>query len=252
MTKKLASNKFTQLGLLIIFLVGCSPITSATPSTEAEDGGNQITDTAEATPAVEASVTPDFALTATSQATSMKEDLQELADQGIIQNSDGRYYRVQDLTAEWAKLGYYHWWPLDRKPTNFAIRADAKWEIASAAANYAKAGCGFVYHELGANELHFSFLSMDGFVRTIRMEKGIFTDMEAKSAGKFRYPADSANFLLIVEDKWITFLVNNVVIIHFKDDHLAGGGLSLAVASGTNNDFGTRCQFQNVELWEFD
>ena len=119
----------------------------------------------------------------------MKQDLQKLVDKNLLQSSDGKYYRVQDLTGEWAKLGYYHWWPLDRKPTNFAIRADVKWEIASTSANYSKAGCGFVFHEQGADNLHFSFLSMDGYVRNIRMEKKIFADLKANYAGKFNYPS---------------------------------------------------------------
>jgi len=252
MTKKPVLYKIALLSMLISILMACSPSANTTPSPQPDNSASRATETTEATPVLEASATPDKAMTATSQATSMKEDLQKLVDQEIIQNSDGKYYRVQDLTANWAKLGYYHWWPLDRKPTNFAIRADTQWEIASTAADYTKAGCGFIYHEQDPANLHLSYLSMDGYVRTIRMEKGIFTDMQGKSAGKFKYPADSAKLMLIVEDKWITFLVNDVVIVHFKDDHLAGGGLSMAVASGTNKDFGTRCEFKNVELWEFN
>jgi hypothetical protein len=237
---------------LICFLVACSPTANETPSVEPTSQVVPTSDTAMLTTIPEATATPEFALTVTHQAETMKQDLQKLVDKNLLQNADGKYYRVQDLTGEWAKLGYYHWWPLDRKPTDFAIRADVKWEIASTSANYSKAGCGFVYHEQGADNLHFSFLSMDGYVRNIRMEKKIFTDLKANYAGKFKYPGDSASIFLVVEDKWITFLVNDIVLIHFKEDHLSSGGLSLAVASGTNNDFGTRCEFQNVELWEFN
>jgi hypothetical protein len=252
MIKKPSLYKIALLFSFASFLAGCSSNTRSTPIVESGSSGNQNSNIVEASPTVVPSPTPNLALTATSQADTMKQDLQKLADQKIIQKVDGKYYRVQDLDAEWAKLGYYHWWPLERKPENFAIRANTNWEIASTAADYSKAGCGFIYHEKGPANLHFTFLTMDGYVRTIRMEKGLFTDMEAKSAGKFKYPADAARILLVVEDKWITFLVNDVVMVHFKDDHLAGGGLSMAVSSGTNNGFGTRCQFQNVELWEFN
>jgi len=182
----------------------------------------------------------------------MRVDMQKLADEDLIRNPNGKYYRVQDFSGEWAKLGYYHWWPLDRRPTNFAIRADVNWEIASTSANYGRAGCGFVFHENGPEDLHFTFLSMDGYVKTIRMEKKIFTEMKANFAGKYEYPADSAKIMLVVDDQWITFFVDGQEIIHFQDDRLNGGGLSLAVASGTNNGYGTRCQFHNVELWEFN
>jgi hypothetical protein len=252
MTIKKSPNKILLLVCLISFLTACSPAASATPVAEPTSSGIQTTKIAQATSTPELTATPEYALTVTHQAEAMKQDLQKLVDKNLLQSADGKYYRVQDLTGEWAKLGYYHWWPLDRNPTNFAIRADVKWEIASTSANYSKAGCGFIFHEQGADNLHFSFLSMDGYARNIRMEKKIFADLKANYAGKFSYPSDSANIFLVVEDQWITFLVNDIVMVHFKDDHLTSGGLSMAVASGTNNGFGTRCQFQNVELWELN
>ncbi|MEI8133351.1 MAG: hypothetical protein WCG34_13040 [Leptolinea sp.] len=243
---------FITLVSLITILTACSPLAKTTPTTEPTSSGLQITEPVEATPSMVPLVTPNYSLTATAQAESMKKDLQKLLDSGLIQAVDGKYYRVQDLTGEWAKLGYYSWWPLDRKPTNFAIRANVKWDIANPSSNLAKAGCGFVFHEQGPDNLHFSFLSLDGYVRNIRMEKRVFTDLQANYAGKIKLPSDSVELMLVVENKWITFLVDNKVVIHIEDSHLAGGGLSMAVASGTNTGFGTRCQFQNVELWEFN
>jgi hypothetical protein len=237
---------------IIVILAACSPAATLSPTVEPTSTGFQQTDTAEVTSQPQPTATPEFALTATNQAETMKQDLQKLVDKNLIENTNGKYYRVQNLTGEWAKLGYYHWWPLDRKPVNFAISSDVNWEIASPGANYSKAGCGFVFHEQGPDNLHFSYLSMDGVVRNIRMEKKVFTDLKGNNAGKFKLPADSAKIMLVVENQWITFLVNDVVVVHFKDDRLTGGGLSMAVASGTNRDFGTRCQFQNVELWEFN
>lgn len=252
MRKTLTFIKFITLVSLISILTACTQLGKTSPTIEPTSSRLQTTEPIETNLAPESSATPEFASTTTAQAESMKQDLQKLLDKDLIQDVNGKYYRVQDLTGEWAKLGYYYWWPLDRKPTNFAIRADVKWEIASSSSNLSKAGCGFVFHEQGPDNLHFSFLSLDGFVRNIRMEKRVFTDLEANYAGKFKFPADSAKLMLVVENQWITFLVNNIVVIHIQDSHLASGGLSMAVASGTNTGFGTRCQFQNVELWEFD
>lgn len=182
----------------------------------------------------------------------MQKDMEKLAYDRLVSSAAGKYYSVQDFTGEWAKLAYYHWWPLNRKPTNFAIRADVNWETAIPNANPSKAGCGFVFHENGPDNLHLSFLSMDGYVRNYRMEKRVISDLKANYAGKFDYPADSAKIMLVVDYQWITFFVDGKQILRFKDDHLNGGGLAFAVASGSNNSFGTRCTFQNVELWEFN
>ncbi len=245
-------HKFLLTFITGSLLAACSSMatviplsTTSTPLTVPVD-----TETAFVNPV--ATSTPAFSLTATSQVENMKRDMQKLADQKLVSSADGTYYRVQDFTGEWAKLSYYHWWPLDRKPTNFAIRANVTWDTAIPNANPSKAGCGFVFHESGADNLHFTFLSMEGIVQNYRMEKRVFTDLKANYAGKFKYPSDSAEMMLVVDYQWITFFVNNNQVIRFKDDHLNGGGLAFAVASGSNNDFGTRCTFQNVELWEFN
>ncbi len=182
----------------------------------------------------------------------MKKEVQVLAGQKLVSSSKGTYYRVQDFTGEWAKLSYYHWWPLNRKPTNFAIRADVSWESAVPMGNPSKSGCGFVFHENGASDLHVSFLSMDGYVRNYRTEKNVITNLKGNYAGKFNYPADKARIMLVVDYQWLTFYVNGKQVVRFQDDRLNGGGLAFAVASGSNNSFGTRCTFQNVDLWEFN
>jgi hypothetical protein len=182
----------------------------------------------------------------------MKKEVQSLAGQKLVSSSKGTYYRVQDFTGEWAKLSYYHWWPLNRKPENFAIRADINWESAKPLGNPSKSGCGFVFHENSISDLHLSFLSMDGYVRNYRTEKNVVSDLKGNYAGKFNYPADKAKIMLVVDYQWITVFVNGKQVVRFQDDRLDGGGLAFAVASGSNNGFGTRCTFQNVDLWEFN
>ncbi|HEX7556436.1 MAG TPA: hypothetical protein VF338_07410 [Leptolinea sp.] len=252
----MGTSKIQSSLLLIIMasslLAACSSTTTGTPTPSATTATISPAETQTAIINPTSTSTPAFSLTATSQVETMKQDMQKLADQKLVSNAEGNYFRVQDFTGEWAKLGYYHWWPLNRKPTNFSIRADVTWETAVPNANLSKAGCGFVFHEQGADNLHFSYLSMDGVVRNYRVEKKVFADLQAGTAGKFKYPSDSAKIMLVVDHQWIAFFVNNKMILRFKDNHLNGGGLSYAVASGTNNGFGTRCTFQNVELWEFN
>lgn len=252
------SRKFLIVLLAGSFLAACS--SSATIATQRSSSAAStipdetltVTETETATANPSKTITPDISITGTSPANSMKEDMQKLAEQKLVSSANGTYYRVQDFTGEWAKLSYYHWWSLNRKPTNFAIRADITWDSAIPNANPSKAGCGFVFHENGVDNQHFSFLSTDGYVRNYRVEKNVFADLKANYVGKFNYPSDSAKIMLVVDYQWITFFVDGKQIVRFQDDHLKGGGLAFAVASSSNNDFGTRCIFKNVELWEFN
>jgi len=251
--------------LLLILISGClltacstpTPLmttpAAGTPSPTAlteESAGNtpEVVGTQTATPEKKAATATPVDV----REEDMKKEMQSLAGQKLVSSSKGTYYRVQDFTGEWAKLSYYHWWPLNRKPTNFAIRADVNWESAMPMGNPSKSGCGFVFHENGAGNLHLSFLSMDGYARNYRTEKNVVSDLKGNYAGKFNYPADKARIMLVVDYQWITFFVNGKQVVRFQDDRLDGGGLAYAVASGSNNGFGTRCTFQNVDLWEFN
>lgn len=223
---------------------------TTTPSPETAEPTTKQTGTIEASPS--RTITPEVGLAATAQSNNMKADMQKLADEKLVSSSAGKYFRVQDFTGEWAKLSYFHWWPLNRKPSNFAIRADVAWDSAMPNSNPAKAGCGFVFHENGADNLHITLLNLDGYVRNYRFEKKVFTDLKGNYAGKFKIPADSAKIMLVVDYQWITVFVNGKQVVRFEDNHLKDGGLAFAVSSGSNNNFGTRCSFTNVELWEFD
>ena len=252
-------HRILPIFLVASLLSGCAT-SSATPQITETIISTTAVPTMEAAPvetltptsAPASTGTPELAITATSMSSAMKADMQKLADEKLVSSPYGKYYRVQDFIGEYAKLAYYRWWSLDRRPTNFAIRANIAWDSAMPNANPAKAGCGFVFHEAGADNLHFSLLTMDGYVRNYRVEKKVINDLKANYAGKFKIPADSAKILLVVDYQWITIFVNDKQIVRFQDDHLKGGGLGFGVASGSNNDFGTRCEFTNVELWEFN
>lgn len=222
---------------------------SITPSPETAE--TTSTQTVTSIPAT-STRTPEIGLSATAQSNSMKTDMQKLADDKLVSSAAGTFYRVQDFTGEWAKLSYFHWWPLDRRPSNFALRADVAWDTAMPNSNPSKAGCGFVFQENGMDNLHMTLLNLDGIVRNYRIEKKVFTNLKGNYAGKFKIPADSAKIMLVVDYQWITIFVNGKQVVRFEDNHLKDGGLAFAVASGSNNDFGTRCSFTNVELWEFN
>lgn len=260
MKKIFSSRKYLIIPLAFSLLASCStpaPVLT-TPSANTPSPAAQTTEPAGNTPEVIGTMTATPAKKVQTptpvdpREEDMKKEMQSLAGQKLVSSSKGTYYRVQDFTGEWAKLSYYHWWSLNRQPTNFAIRADINWESAMPLGNPAKSGCGFVFHENGPANLHLSFLSMDGNVRNYRTEKNVVSDLKGNYAGKFNFAADKAKIMLVVDYQWITVFVNGKQVVRFQDDRLDGGGLAFAAASGTNNGFGTRCTFQNVDLWEFN
>jgi hypothetical protein len=69
-----------------------------------------------------------------------------------------------------------------------------------------------------------------------------------KSAG-ITVPEGSAQIMLVVIEKKVYFYVNGEKIASANDAALKPGKLSLTLLSGTNKDFGTRCQMTDLDLW---
>jgi hypothetical protein len=71
---------------------------------------------------------------------------------------------------------------------------------------------------------------------------------------KFDNPADNpaeADFTLIVKDSYAYVLVNGEVVGEYtlSQSRSVHGQLGLTLLSGTNKDYGTRCEMTNLHAW---
>ncbi|MCI0553079.1 MAG: hypothetical protein L0287_19200 [Anaerolineae bacterium] len=70
----------------------------------------------------------------------------------------------------------------------------------------------------------------------------------------FNNPADQpaeADFTVIVKGTYVYVLVNGEVVGEYtlSKSRILEGDLGLSLLSGTNKDFGTRCEMTNVHAW---
>jgi hypothetical protein len=187
---------------------------------------------------------------ATAQSQSMFDRVQELYDQGYLGDTGGTYHRVPDFDESWAQLNWYQWWPTGFQPTNFVLRTDVTWESASETADWWNSGCGFVFRIEDENNHYFAYLALDGrfyFVRRVNDRPGI---LASPYVARPDLPIGKATIEMIAEGSWFTFFVDGAKVHSRQDTALPEGELALTLVSGTNKDFGTRCQMRNVELWE--
>jgi hypothetical protein len=130
------------------------------------------------------------------------------------------------------------------------MSAHFKWD--SALKNSDTAGCGF-YFGLQPNDDHYLVvLDRTEVYFRISYLGGTNTVKPTRVMGKvkFDYPAE-ADFTLIVKGLQAHVLVNGEVVSEYA--LLAGrpvdGELGLTVLSGTNKDYGTRCEMTDLRLW---
>lgn len=205
----------------------------------------------QATQASEGTAT-QMTASATAQARSMYERVQNLFTSGALSTLEGNYVLLPNFDASWAQIDYYDFLLTERTPADFALRADMAWESASATANLWNSGCGFVFRVNARGDHYLALLSSDGWYSLYLNLDGTLTRL-----GRSRYSEESApqrnvDVMVVVERDSITVFVDHVQIHRQQDPTLSAGLLGYALASGTNKGFGTRCRMTNVELWELD
>ena len=220
----------------------------ATADASATDVVLHATGTAAANAKQSASATAD-ALQATMVASDLYGLVQAIKEQGFIKSSEGTYYKLWDFDKSWAQINWYQWWDTSYSPTNFVIRTNAAWESAYTKADLFNSGCGFVFHAKDVDNHYMIFLAMDGYAYLIRYKNGVYSDLNKGYYGKLAIPADEAKLMLAVENGRITFFVNDKKVLRWFDNTIPTGILAYTLNSGTNKDWGTRCQMTNTELW---
>jgi hypothetical protein len=205
-----------------------------------------------APPAGAAAPTPagaEAAAQATQQAQDMLAVVERLADDGVLTGTAGAYYSLPDFDQSEAQLDYYFPYPTGRSAADFVVRADAAWESASTTANWWNSGCGFIFRINGRGDHYAVYLGLDGQAYLFKSINNIFTNMGSSYYGKVDVPAGEAALMLAAQGATITFFVNGEQVHQRTDASLRSGLLAYTLVSGTNKDFGTRCQMTDVELW---
>jgi hypothetical protein len=201
-----------------------------------------------ATSAAENTATEEATLFATAQAASMYDQVSDLAAQGYISRIEGTYHTIKDFNETWAQIDWCQYWYPGYSPKDFVLRADASMD---SAANYADShsGCAIVFREDGAENNYMLGVNMYGYVFLRRVYNGNLSDLGGESYGIQSVRTEELQFMLAVEGDMITAFVDGEHVLTRRDSVLTSGNLALSLFSGTNQDFGAKCQLTNIELW---
>jgi len=242
--------------LLILVSLACAtsqptPAFTNTPGlTATETAVPTATKTARPSPTPRPTQTPNLA--ATERAVELNAEVQEYFDRGYVITTEGRFTELDNYSDEYAYLGAYKPPLVIDSAGDFFLSAHFRWS--SALENSDAAGCGFIFG-LQPNFDHYAvFLDRTKVEFRIRnLELGYSTRVKpTRATGRvnFAYPAE-ADFTLILKGANAFVLVNGEVIGEYTllQGRSVRGDLGLTVLSGTNKDYGTRCEMTNLHLW---
>ena len=212
------------------------------------------TNTPRPSPTPRPTKTPNLA--ATQRYEEFNAETQKYFDLNYIDTTEGRIREFDDFGYDWAQLGWYNWVPLGETVTDFYISAHFKWS--SAYRNADLSGCGILF-AIQDNGDHYAvfldrneilFLNADtatSYSRPVGLTRGT-------KRVKFDNPADNpveADFTVIVNGTYTYILVNGEVVGEYTlaQSKILRGDIGLSLLSGTNKDYGTRCEMTNIRLF---
>ena len=212
------------------------------------------TNTPRPSPTPRPTKTPNLA--ATQKYEEFNEETQKYFDSGYLNTIDGKAREIDDFSLEWAQLGWYNWLPLRQTASDFYISAHLKWS--SAYRNADTSGCGVLFAIQGNGDHYAVFLdrskilflnadSATSYSRPVGLTRG-------SGRVKFDNPADNpveADLTVIVNDIHAYVLVDGELIGEYTlaKSKTLKGDIGLSLLSGTNKDYGTRCDMSNIHVW---
>ena len=206
------------------------------------------TDTPRPSPTPRPTKTPNLA--ATERMDGFNAEAQSYFDKGYLTTANGTIKEYEDFKTEWAQLNWFRWWPLGQKAGDFFISAHFKWS--SAFKNADTSGCGFIF-DLTEDSLYYAvFLDRTGVHFLTKTANGVRRLGKTRGIGtvKFDNPAE-ADFTVIAKGAYAFVLVDGELIGEYtlSQSKPLHGDIALTVLSGTNKDYGTRCEMNNIHIW---
>ena len=191
--------------------------------------------------------------TKTPNATQLRKDatvalVAQLFEDGLVPTTDGRYVLLDDFDESWAQLQWFRWFETGESPANFVLRTDMTWDSASDSATLWSTACGFVFR--GTDDGYYVvFVAMNGYVNIQRRSSASPISLGQGYFGKPGFPSGGAEFMMIVSGQSFTVFIDKEQVFSTRDHAFTEGELAYTVLSGTNKDYGTRCQMTDTDLW---
>jgi hypothetical protein len=195
--------------------------------------------------------TAEYLASSTNQANTIQRSVQNLIVKGILTSNQGTFAALPDFDQSLAVSNTSKTFPSEYAPNNFVIRADTFWNAATNVTNWYASGCGFTFHMTNNNEDYYAVtLMLDGHVELLSYTKGVMSVVTRPLYGLLSTPSGGAQVMLVVNNGWITYYINEKQVLRIQANAHPIGQLGTAVFSGTNQGYGVRCQMENIEIWQ--
>jgi hypothetical protein len=244
MRKYFYATPWFVIVLLAVNSLACSSIQkiiqeSPTPTPTAT---STLTPTSTPKPTFTPTSTATPNLAATQQYETFLSLVQKYYDAKYIPSVEGTYQHLDDYSDSYAKVDNYRWATVGSEVRNFIIKSHVTMSTANKLSP--KTGCGFVFRTLG-DFVNVVFIRQDGTAHYGTNDQTFF----ARDYRNISNP-EEFDLVLIANENNIRFYIDEKEVLVYKTFlETYVGDLGFAIVSGSDDDYGSRCDFTNTELW---
>ena len=238
-------------GVILIFAsLACSVFQPATPTAVPTDTPIPAT----ATNMLEPTSTPRPTATPNVATTQRYDDVfsqvQKFADDGLISSTNGEYIELDDFKETFSQLGWYQSYPTKLVLEAFVFVGHLKWQTAAQTSDVS--GCGLLFAQQEDTSDYAVFLDKSRIYFSSSTPRYYSELGKTRGSGRLNLgnPAE-ADLTLLVYKNYAYVYVDNKMIGEYtlsKDKPLKGI-FGYGIISGTNRDYGTRCEVTNARVW---
>lgn len=176
-----------------------------------------------------------------------------LYEAGHITTKEGYHQELNTWQYSWAQMNWYTIFPtmVDSQATDFVLVMDLSWASAGKYNELDVTGCGFAFR---ADEEYGSYcaylLTLDGYLSFLSKTPKKFAVLSKAYWGKLDYAEGSTTIIQVAQGN--TFQVFNTDLERIDLRYgraLAEGSIAYILSSGSNEGFGTRCEYTDIDLW---
>jgi hypothetical protein len=198
------------------------------------------------------SATPDEA--ATQAYEDFYAQVKEYNDKGYFSSLEGSQTLLDDFSESWPQIGWYQWWPTELVVTNFVYSGHFKWSVASQTPEVSGCGIAFAIQDDGSNYTFFLDKSRILGLQYIGGSNNTKAIGKTRGSGRVNITKPyEADFSMVLNDNHVYVYVDKAFIGEYtlSVDSNMDGKFGYTLLSGTNKDYGTKCEITNGRLWVF-
>lgn len=257
MNQKLSAFFFVSIVLMFAVSACGGSAPAATPTVQPTDmPAPTATNTSVPTATPRPTATPNLA--ATQEVQDGMERIQGYVDLGYFSSAEGRFFTLNNSTTEMAKINYLSAdiAGYEDPVKNFAVWANIKWSNAGTVNPPEYSGCGFLYrYDESSGNYYSVMITKESILMTYCVSSLHACGRVGKTrgTGKVSYgnPAEAKLEMAVNENHAYVLVDGNFIGEYtlFTEKLMEPGYLAYSIVSGTNKDYGTRCEFTNAHLW---